>query len=56
MLNACACEIALEKGRCHKQISQNGWDLNVFVGNNLVACTPNVGTWRTLKKVWSLEP
>jgi hypothetical protein len=37
LLNACAIVAALEEGRkAHKQIIQNGYESDVFVGNRLV--------------------
>ncbi|CAM6077302.1 unnamed protein product [Sphagnum tenellum] len=56
MLNACASLVALEEGRCaHKQIIQNGWDSDVFVGNSSVDMYAKCGSmedaWRVFNKM-----
>jgi pentatricopeptide repeat protein len=63
VLNACASVLAIEEGRCaHEQIIENGWDLNVFMGNSRLTCMPNSGAWKMLAEcstschhmMWSL--
>jgi pentatricopeptide repeat protein len=56
VLNACASLVALEEGRCaHKQIIQNGWDSDVFLGNSLVDMYAKCGSmedaWRVFNKM-----
>jgi len=47
MLNACACVLALEEGRCaHEQITQSGCESMSFVGNSLI---------EMYAKCWSME-
>jgi hypothetical protein len=37
VLSACVSVVAIEEGRCvHEQIVQNGYELDVFVGSNLI--------------------
>ncbi len=47
VLNACACVLALEEGRCaHEQIIQSGCESISFVGNSLI---------EMYAKCWSME-
>ncbi len=47
VLNACACVLALEEGRCaHEQILQSGCESISFVGNSLI---------EMYAKCWSME-
>ncbi len=56
VLNACAIGIAFEEGRCtHDQIIQSGWDLDIFVGNDLfdmyVKCGSMEDAWKMFNKM-----
>ncbi len=57
VLNACASFVALEEGRCaHKQIIQNGWDSDVFVGNSLVDMYAKCGSMEDAWRVFNRMP
>jgi pentatricopeptide repeat protein len=57
VLNACASVLAIEEGRCaHEQIIENGWDLNVFVGNSLVDMYAKFGSMEDACRVFNKLP
>jgi len=54
VLNACAIVAALEEGRAvHKQIVQNGWESNLFVGNCLIDMYGKCGSLEEATRVFN---
>jgi pentatricopeptide repeat protein len=57
VLNACASVLAIEEGRsAHEQIIENGWDLDVFVGNSLVDMYAKCGSMEDACRVFKKLP
>jgi pentatricopeptide repeat protein len=57
MLNACACVLALEEGRCaHEQITQSGCESNVFVGSSLVNMYAKCGSLEDAQRLFNRMP
>jgi len=60
VLNACASIVALKEGRwAHEEISQSGWDSDIFVANSLVdmyaKCGSMADAWRLFNKMLSRD-
>ncbi|CAM6023970.1 unnamed protein product [Sphagnum balticum] len=57
VLNACASVLVIEEGRsAHEQIIENGWDLDVFVGNSLVDMYAKCGSMEDASRVFNKLP
>jgi hypothetical protein len=57
LLNARASLVAIEEGRCvHKQITQSGWDSDVFVGSSLVDMYAKCGSMEDAQRVFNNMP
>jgi pentatricopeptide repeat protein len=57
VLNACASVLVIEEGRsAHEQIIENGWDLDVFVGNSLVDMYAKCGSMEDACRVFNKLP
>ncbi len=60
MLNECASIVALKEGRwAHEEISQSGWNSDIFVANSLVdmyaKCGSMADAWRVFNKMLSCD-
>ncbi|KAJ7561044.1 hypothetical protein O6H91_03G011500 [Diphasiastrum complanatum] len=57
VLNACAGMLALEEGRCiHAQISEKGWESDIFVGNALIDMYSKCGSIEEAWRAFSIMP